>query len=250
MPWHAHWRGNGTAMYGGSHKLWIKLWIKFNVTILDSQRNLPRHAHGYTHNLHTYMCGIHIHTVWAFASLHWTDWQITAPTDCRTSMGSQEWGCGGLGTAWQSMCLPLGTKCIYLRQQWLILTLMPRPAAFLSPGTSSMNRPLSTGEGEHCQDSMPPCWIDIVLCFYYIFCLTLHLIMYICRSMLPYYYYSFIGFSCGCCCFNPIFYLFKFSCLLHLTLFHITTCLHLYLYSSACSFVNYWWRQPEVAEHL
>ena len=74
-----------------------------------------------------------------------------------------------------------------------MLTLMPRPAAFLSPGTSSMNRPLSTGEGELCQDSMPPCWTDIVLCFYYIFCLTLHLTLYICRSMLP-YNYSFIAF--------------------------------------------------------
>ena len=93
---------------------------------------------------------------------------------------------------WQSMCLLLGTKWTYL-QQWSMLTHTPRPAAFLSPGTSSMNRPLSTWEGRLCQDSTPPYWTDIVLCFYYIFCLTLHLIMYICRSMLP-YYYSFIVF--------------------------------------------------------
>ena len=78
---------------------------------------------------------------------------------------------------WQSMCLLLGTKWIYLRQQWSMLTLMPKPAAFLSPGTSSTDRPLSTGEGEPCQDSMPPCWTDIFLCFYFIFCLTLHLIL-------------------------------------------------------------------------
>ena len=30
---------------------------------------------------------------------------------------------------------------------------------------------------------------------------TFHLIMYICRSMLPYYDYSFIGFLCCCVCF-------------------------------------------------
>ena len=35
----------------------------------------------------------------------------------------------------------------------------------------------------------------------YVFCFTLHLIMYICKSMLPYYYYSFIGFLSCCCCF-------------------------------------------------
>ena len=52
--------------------------------------------------------------------------------------------------------------------------------------------PLNRGRGT-CQDSMPPCWTDIVLCFYYIFCLTLHLIMYICRSMLPYYYSFIVG---------------------------------------------------------
>ena len=101
---------------------------------------------------------------------------------------------------WQSMCFLLGTEWIYPRQQWSILTLMSRPAAFLSPGTSSMNEPLATGERERCQDSMPPCWTDIVLCYYYVFCFTLHLIMYICRSMLPYYYHSFIGFLCCCCC--------------------------------------------------
>ena len=60
-------------------------------------------------------------------------------------------GLSGIGVwqpqHWQSICLLLGTKWIYPRQQWLMLTLKPRPAAFLRPGTSSMNRPLSTGEG-------------------------------------------------------------------------------------------------------
>ena len=45
------------------------------------------------------------------------------------------------------------------------------------------------------------CYRNTRQCFHYIFCFTLHLITHICRSMLPYYYYSFIGFLCGCCCF-------------------------------------------------
>ena len=180
-------------------------------------------------------CGVQCSLQWVFSSLHWTDWQVTGPSHCRTSAGSQGWGCGG-PRYWQSMCLLLGTKWIYPRQQWSILTLMSRPAAFLSPGTSSMNEPLATGERERCQDSMPPCWTDIVLCYYYVFCFTLHLIMYICRSMLPYYYHSFIGFLCCCCC---------CCCFISFLMYSIfsgscpSSCvshLHLYLYSSACSF--------------
>ena len=62
------------------------------------------------------------------------------------------------------------------------------------------------------------CYRNTRQCFHYIFCFTFHLITHICRSMLPYYYYSFIGFLCGCCCFNLILNLFNFSGLLHLTL--------------------------------
>ena len=77
-----------------------------------------------------------------------------------------------------------GTKWIYPRQQSLILTLMPRPAAFLSP-IQHERTPLNRGR-RALPGLYAPCWIDIVLCFYYIFCFTLHLTMYICRSMLPY----------------------------------------------------------------
>ena len=137
-------------------------------------------------------CGVQRSLQWVFTSLYTLDRLAGHWTIALQNIG----GLSGMGMwrprHWQSMCLLLGTKWTYL-QLWSMLTHTPRPAAFWSPGTSSMNRPLSTWEGRLCQDSTPPYWTDIVLCFYDIFGLTLHLIMYICRSMLP-YYHSFIVF--------------------------------------------------------
>ena len=63
---------------------------------------------------------------------------------------------------WQSTCLLLGTKWIYPRQQWLILTLMPRPAAFLSPGTSNMNGPPSQqGKGNIARSLCHPAGLTL-----------------------------------------------------------------------------------------
>ena len=43
-------------------------------------------------------CGVQRSLQWVLASLHWTDWQVAGPSHCRTSTGSQEWGCGSFST--------------------------------------------------------------------------------------------------------------------------------------------------------
>ena len=63
---------------------------------------------------------------------------------------------------WQSMCLLLGTKWIYLRPQHA-QTHCLLESWHIQHEQTALNR-----GREFCQDSMLPCWTDIVLCFYYI----------------------------------------------------------------------------------
>ena len=159
-------------------RLWDRSW-SWSIQMIPSQKAEKR-------------CGIQLSLQWVFESLHWADWQVTGPSHCRASAGSQEWGCGGLST---------GGACVHC---WTpggpVQTAHPHGQThyLLEPWHTQHERPLSIREGVHCQDSIPPYWTGILLHYYFhLSYIVFHHTYYaFCFITVKLFFIIFCNFSC------------------------------------------------------
>ena len=142
-----------------------------------------------------------------------------------------------------NMCLHQATRWTCPRPGLWTLTLTPRPGVYWTPGTSNVNRPLSTVRRAHCQNSthsaeviMQPTGIDFPSYDY----LTIIIII-------TYYYcwHCILLFSHSTFMLNtPAFCVFLLAPHLYLT-WPVTICQSSCIYTVAPVCVNHhWWSLP------